>query len=235
MVDWLRIIQETLLITSFVIVVMLIIEFLNVNTEGKLIKKFSNNNLLQIIIASFLGLLPGCLGVFTVVSLFTHRIFSFGALMAAMIATTGDEAYFMIALMPKETIIIFSVLAVLSILVGIVTDKLIRNKRFLAPKNFSFDLHHHDLEDNGRKRFSIKNLSLNPKRLIILGVILTVISLTAIGVIGHSHSDSLIFSLPDINTHEKVEMPNHQHNHSEISEVNNSSVSKIHEEKTNHD
>jgi hypothetical protein len=216
MVDWLRIIQETLLITSFVVVVMLLIEFLNVTTEGKLVNRFSKNRYLQIITGTLLGLLPGCLGVFTAVSLYTHRIFSFGALIAAMIATTGDEAYFMIALMPKETIIIFSILAVLSIIVGILADKIFKNKNFAGQKNFSFDLHHHDLAESKGKSFSFKNFSLKPKRLSIIGIIITVITLTIVGIIGHSHSESLIFSLPDINTNKKIEMPVHQHSDSEV-------------------
>ncbi|MDD3739806.1 MAG: putative manganese transporter [Bacteroidales bacterium] len=216
MVDWLRIIQETLLITSFVVVVMLLIEFVNVTTEGKIINRFSKNRFLQILTGTLLGLLPGCLGVFTAVSLYTHRILSFGALLAAMIATTGDEAYFMIALMPKQTIIIFSVLAVLSVVIGMLADKIFKNKNFAGKKNFSFDLHHHDLTEAKGKSFSVKNFSFKPKRLSIIGIIMTVIVLTVLGIIGHSHSESLIFSLPDINTNKKIEMPSHQHSDKEV-------------------
>lgn len=186
---------------------MLLIEFINVSTEGKLIKKFNKNRFIQILTGTILGLLPGCFGVFTAVSLYTHKVFSFGALIAAMIATTGDEAYFMIALMPKETIILFSILAVLSVLVGILVDKIFKNKNFAESKNFSFVLHDHDLVETHGKFFSIKNFSFLPKRLIIVGIISTVIVLTFVGLIGHNHSESLIFSLPDINTNKRIEMP----------------------------
>lgn len=235
MIDWLRIVQETLLITSFVVVVMLLIEFINVTTEGKLVGKFSKNKFLQIVTGTLLGLLPGCLGVFTAVSLYTHRIFSFGALIAAMIATTGDEAYFMIALMPKETIIIFSVLSVLSILVGIVTDKIFKNKNFADRKKFSFDLHHHDLAQTKGRSFSLKNFSFKTKRLSIIGIIITVITLTLTGVIGHNHSESLIFSLPDINTNRKIEMPVHQHSDTEVDSHHNvNSSAKVDNDSHNH-
>lgn len=41
--NWHGILQETLMITSFVVIVMLLIEFLNVLSQGKLTKVISKN------------------------------------------------------------------------------------------------------------------------------------------------------------------------------------------------
>ena len=70
-----------------------------------------------VLTGTVLGMIPGCMGTFTVVSLYTHRLLSFGALVAAMIATSGDEAYFMLALMPEKALLIFAVLTVLAIVI----------------------------------------------------------------------------------------------------------------------
>ena len=46
----------------------------------------------QILIGALMGIIPGCLGTYTIVSLYIHRVVNFPALMAALIATAGDEA-----------------------------------------------------------------------------------------------------------------------------------------------
>ena len=89
----LEIFQHALIITVFVIIMMLLIEYLSVQTRGSWNKTFEKNPLLQILIAAVMGVLPGCLGVYLIVSLYVHRIFHFAALVAAMIATSGDEAF----------------------------------------------------------------------------------------------------------------------------------------------
>ena len=40
----------------------------------------------QYLLGSFLGAIPGCLGAFTVVSLYSHRVLGLGALVATMIS-----------------------------------------------------------------------------------------------------------------------------------------------------
>lgn len=216
--NWHGILQETLMITSFVVIVMLLIEFLNVLSQGKLTKVISKKPGMQIITGTVLGLIPGCMGVFTAVSLYTHRLFTFGAMLAAMIATVGDEAYFMLALMPKTAIFMFAILAVLAIVLGFVADKYLKLKNYAADKEFSFDIHDHDdCCDKPSSTFSFKNFSFLPKRMIILAIILVILGLTFGGVIGHTHSDKLIFSLPAANSVKKVEMSDlnitHIHNH----------------------
>ncbi len=221
MINWFGIIQETLMITSFVVIIMLLIEFVNVITRGSLINKISKKPFIQILTGTVLGMIPGCMGTFTVVSLYTHRLLSFGALVAAMIATSGDEAYFMLALMPEKALLIFAVLTVLAIITGVVTDKIFKNKNFAEKKNFSFDLHEHDCCDKPVKSFSIKNFNFYPKRIFMALIVMSVAGLTLGGVIGHSHSDKLIFSLPSVSGTEKVRISdveaadNHNEDHHE--------------------
>jgi len=52
------------MITAFVIMMMIFIEYLNIQTNKKWFEKFKNNNLLQILFGSILGIIPGCMGSF---------------------------------------------------------------------------------------------------------------------------------------------------------------------------
>jgi len=98
---------HALMITGFVFMMMLMIEYLNVLSRGFLHQELSSSRLKQYLLASFLGATPGCLGAFAAVTLYSHRVFSMGALVAAMIATSGDEAFIMLSMIPKKALLIF--------------------------------------------------------------------------------------------------------------------------------
>lgn len=73
---------------------------------------------MQIIIAAFLGITPGCMGAFTVVSLYTHRMMGFAGLIAVMIATSGDETFVMFALFPGKAFVLNGILLIVAIAAG---------------------------------------------------------------------------------------------------------------------
>ncbi len=116
------ILRNSILITGLVVVMMMMIESLNIESRGLLFKGLRNTKFGQVIIASLLGSIPGCMGGFATVSLYTHRLFSFGALVAMMIASSGDEAFVMLAMIPDKALILFAGLFVLSIIVGVAVD-----------------------------------------------------------------------------------------------------------------
>ncbi|MFP4548035.1 MAG: putative manganese transporter [Fidelibacterota bacterium] len=115
--------NHAIMITSFVFVMMLIIEYINVQTKGLWQESLKENRWKQYLTAAILGALPGCLGAFTAVALFSHGIFSFGAVVAAMIATSGDEAFVMFAMIPKTAIIITALIFIIGIITAWLTDK----------------------------------------------------------------------------------------------------------------
>jgi hypothetical protein len=94
--------KQTLMITAFVLFMMFVIEYVNVQTKNRWAAKMQQSPMLQIIIAALLGISPGCLGAFTVVSLYTHRMMGLAGLVTVMIATSGDEAFVMFALFPGK-------------------------------------------------------------------------------------------------------------------------------------
>jgi hypothetical protein len=137
-----KILLHTIMITGFVFIMMLVIEYINVQSKGLWQKNLTNKKWSQYIIAGVLGVIPGCLGAFTVVALFSHRLVSFGALVAAMIATSGDEAFVMFAMFPQKAIVLTLIIFVIGILAGYLTDKFYKPTKILDKlSNHKLTLH----------------------------------------------------------------------------------------------
>ena len=116
------IIRNSILITGLVSVMMMMIESLNIESKGLFFNGLKKTKIGQVVFGALLGSVPGCMGGFATVSLYTHRMFSFGALIAMMIASSGDEAFVMLAMIPEQALIIFAILFVVAVAVGIITD-----------------------------------------------------------------------------------------------------------------
>jgi hypothetical protein len=114
--------KETLLITGFVFVMMLVIEYVNVLTEGEWQARLSCRRWGQYVLAAALGATPGCLGAFAVVAMYAHRVMTVGAVVAAAIATAGDASFVMLARMPKTALGLTAFLFVLGLAVGVLVD-----------------------------------------------------------------------------------------------------------------
>lgn len=117
------------MITGFVLIMMLIIEYLNVLTRGNWDRVIARWTWGQNVLCSFLGATPGCLGAYAAASLYMHRVVTIGALTAAMVASCGDEAFMMLALFPKKALAIFGVLFVAGVVVGTAVDLATRSRR----------------------------------------------------------------------------------------------------------
>lgn len=128
----LPILKQSITITGFVFVMMLIIEYINVQTRGIWQEKLSKNQWRQYIVSALLGIIPGCLGAFTVVTMYSHRLVSFGAIVSAMIATSGDEAFMMLAMVPKTALILTAIILIIGIIAGFVVDKYVKSSTMLG-------------------------------------------------------------------------------------------------------
>ena len=121
--------RQTILITGFVVAMMLVIEYANVLLRGKVRRWQRKGGWSQYVIAAVLGVLPGCLGPWALVALYSHGLVSVGALVTAMIATSGDEAYVMLALIPGTALKLFAGLMVCGVVAGAATDFALRGKQ----------------------------------------------------------------------------------------------------------
>ncbi len=221
------ILSEAITITILVMVMMLIIEWINVKTRGSWANLLNKNKYLQVFLAALIGLIPGCLGAFTIVSLYTHGLISLGAIVAAFSTTFGDEAFFMFSFIPDVTIYMSLILIVIATLTGWATNIIFKRKKLISMPNLHFDLHNIDLDkkttDSSLIIPKIKNFTL-PRFLLTVGLIIYIISLLS-GEISHNHS-------PKFNNN-KAKTEIEVHNHNEI--INENSSSTIHSESEKHE
>lgn len=120
--------SHALMITGFVFVMMLVIEYLNVLSRGVWQQGLRGSRWQQYLLCALLGVAPGCMGAFAVVALYSHRVVSFGALVTTMIATSGDESFVMLSMVPKTAVFIFFILFVVALAVGVLTDVILGKK-----------------------------------------------------------------------------------------------------------
>lgn len=227
MTTFIEALKNSVLITGLVMIMMLLIEYINIHSHGKSFRKLKSSPVRQVVLAALLGLVPGCVGGFAVVSLFTHKLLSFGSLIAMMIASSGDEAFILMALIPKTAVILFVTLFVIGIVAGIVVDKF--HKREEAP----FDAEHYVLHENccgnekesgdkvfgGTLKGNLKKISR--ERLLIMGGIAIFIVAVVMGLLEHDHA-----------AHSAVESG---HDHAVVAESESDHIHSkecIHDEKT---
>ena len=102
--------ESALMVTLFVFAMMLVTDYINMLSRGRLKAIPRGSFFTQYFIAAFLGVIPGCLGAFAVVSFYSRGFLTFGALVSGLIATSGDESFVMFNLFPKEALFIHGLL-----------------------------------------------------------------------------------------------------------------------------
>ena len=187
-----EILSQTIMITSFVLVMMLLIEYINVRSRGKWMQKLQTSPGGQVLLASFLGIIPGCLGTYAVVSLYSHNILSFGALVATMIATSGDEAFFMFSMIPKTALILTGIIFLIAVFSGFLINWIF-GRNFTLMKSSRHLVVHKEVEEcnpPGLKeiRYQIRHISF--ERAILIGGLLLFIFGLFSGFLEHSHEHS---------------------------------------------
>lgn len=113
---------ETVKIIGMVAVLMTAVEWLEIKFKNRIERFLTKSINTQIIGSSLLGVIPGCLDAFLIVSLYSHGLVNFGALVAVMLSTAGDEAFVMLAMIPKTAIFIFAICAFFGIIGGFLAE-----------------------------------------------------------------------------------------------------------------
>jgi len=122
----LSIFKHSVIISVFVFVMMLLVDFVDTVSHRRMSAVMKGGMWRQYVLSSFFGSTPGCLGAFMNVSFYVHGLISFGAIVGGMIATSGDEAFVMLAQFPKAAIALFGLLFVCGILFARISDKIIQ-------------------------------------------------------------------------------------------------------------
>lgn len=169
-------IRSAILVTGLVVIMMMLIESFNVESNGRVFRALKKNNFLQIVVSALLGAVPGCVGGFAAVSLYTHRMLSFGALLAMMIATAGDESFMMLAMFPKEASLLFLGLFVFAVVSGVVADAVYKNGRAIPTRlEDTYDCHEEDTRShkNEKRHYGWKRLVMTLGIIIFLAALLS--------------------------------------------------------------
>ena len=189
----LDVLRNSVLITGLVMIMMLMIEYVNIHSHGKWFTKLRQNRYGQIVLGAGLGIIPGCMGGFAAVSMYSHKLLSFGALVAMMIASSGDEAFVMLAMIPKEALLLMVVLFVVAILAGLLVD------RFSKPHPHhhegceeGYQIHEEDEKEESDDKPTLRNMRhASAERIaLLLGVILFIVAL-AFGMFEHEHEEAI--------------------------------------------
>lgn len=214
------VLRDTVLITGLVLIMMLMIEYFNIQSHGKWFSKLHNSKFNQVFLGSFLGLIPGCIGGFAAVSLFTHKMISFGALTAMMISSSGDESFVMLATMPGRALFLFAILFVISIIVGLICDKFIFRKEQLNFCSEGYEIHKHQ-DDSIPSPFKMESYKIALKKpskeriILLLGIALFIMAIIA-GFLGeHEHEE---------HSNENVAVTVQHHTNRSITEAANSDM-----------
>ena len=208
-----EILTSTVGITCLVMVMMLLIEFINVSSSGHALEKLQHHPSLQIVVTSLLGLIPGCIGGFTIVSLYTHRLISFGALVAGMISTFGDSAFLLFAISPKTALPLFLSLFAVAIIGGFITHLVFKKQAFYSSDTHTLELHEGHQHEHGKAQLSWNNIKkISFARAILIFGLLMYLTALGTGFISHEHG-----SMPAV----------HQEAHHEMSD-SGISVREIH-------
>lgn len=172
------------MITAFVAVMMMAVEYLSVVTRGAFQRALMHSRWTQYVAAVLLGAVPGCLGSFTVVTLYAHRVLPLGAVVGAMIATSGDEAFVMFALFPAKALWLTLGLAALGLAVAPLVD-LLAGRRPAAEPCPNLVVHDEDLCHCFPGWLILEQWRRpSPVRVALTAAMIAFVALVAAGVVG---------------------------------------------------
>ena len=179
---------SAILITGLVIIMMMVLEYISVTSEGRMGKSLGHSRIGQVLLGGLLGVIPGCVGGFAAVSLYSHGMISLGALIAMLIASSGDEAFVMLAMFPAKALLLFAVLFVIGVATGLVVDAFSSHKMPRAACDNHFEVHGGDHHGIGASCGNLRHASW--KRIVLLVSVAAFITALALGMLEHEPEPS---------------------------------------------
>jgi hypothetical protein len=174
-------------ISLFIFLMMVLVDYVNLWTQGRLGAALRRGRTRQIFAATTLGLVPGCVGSFMAVTLYIRGMLSFGAIVGNMTASCGDAAFVMLAKFPETAVLLFGLLFVIGIAFAFVSDALVGRLGFIPHADCQEHAHH--VEDahchpwpQGDVLAQLRHP--HPLRLFYLTVMALVIAGVALGWLG---------------------------------------------------
>lgn len=176
---------NTAMITGFVFVMMLLVEFGQVRSAGVMGRWLQRGGVFRTAAVTLVGVVPGCLGAFTDVTLYTHGLISFGALAGAMIAASGDAAFIMLAVAPRTAGLVFAGLFLYGLLVATLVDLLLGHRTFAGARcPGGIELHDEELTHQGWRKGRSAWQSWSVARLALSAALAVFVAGIALGWLG---------------------------------------------------
>jgi len=106
----------------FVGAVLLLFGYLNYRMSGRFVETIVRSKRLQPVLGALLGVTPGCGGTIFLMPLYIRGSVTFGAVVAALIATTGDSSFLMIATIPLHYVVVSAIAVLVAVITGYAVD-----------------------------------------------------------------------------------------------------------------
>ncbi len=143
-----EIILHTLLeatgVSLFVFLMMMVVDYINVLTQGRLTTIMRGGRAKQYLLSSLMGAVPGCLGAFLSVTFYIRGMLGLGAMVGCFVASSGDAAFIMLALFPRTALVLFVILFVVGVFYGWLVDGLADRMGIVACAKCREETHHMD-------------------------------------------------------------------------------------------
>lgn len=183
----LRVLLEAAGISLFVFLMMVVVDYINVLSRGRLTTALRGGGRRQYLVSSLLGSVPGCLGSFLSVTLYIRGMLGLGAMVGCFVASSGDAAFVMLAKFPRTALLLFGILFVIGAVYGWLVDKLSVRVGIKACAECNEQRHH--LHDDDCRVWPGRGTAaalLRPslKRLTYLVVMLASIAAVIAGLVG---------------------------------------------------
>lgn len=116
------VLKESLEVCMLVMLMMSLVEALDLEHNSSFRKVFRKSRIGQVGLGALIGAIPGCVGGFAVTSLYNRGLVSFGALVAMMVASSGDEAFVMLSMFPRKAVMVICLLVCIAFVAGLLVD-----------------------------------------------------------------------------------------------------------------
>jgi hypothetical protein len=130
------------------------------------------------------------------VSMYVHGLIGFGAIVGGMIATSGDEAYIMLSMFPKQALILFGTLFLSGIVFGALSDLLAKPLGIVPCRTCELQTVH--VQELGESTWQTVQASISHPSLLRIGflcMMLALLLISCFGVVGPTDWDWMRITL----------------------------------------
>ncbi len=114
--------EAFLVVGVFVAPILLLFGYIDYKKAGKLTQVMEKSKRWQPILGALAGLIPGCGGAIMIMPLFFKKSVTFGTVVAALLASTGDSAFVLISTVPIQYLVVSVVAFPLAVFTGYLVD-----------------------------------------------------------------------------------------------------------------